>query len=271
MEGVVHEGVSMNLKLLNIYHIRVYVSACIIIFAPLTITIFLCFKDIATFASSSVIIAVLLAFTNYLPILQRHIHQKKIIFKNYAAEFLMPDDENINKLAKVRYYEKLREASFSAFEDPDKVIKDFDNSKESDKRKDFFKHCESAVSYLREKTRNNPLILEDNINFGLCRALYVNKTTGILMCIVCGVLAATYSILSLDSFSKIPIGNYIALSSNIEQLNFESLAQIPAGNYIAFLSDIALLIFWIFGVNKEFLENTAKHYAKTLIAAIDSL
>jgi len=57
----------------------------IIVLAPVAITIFLCFQEIATVVSSSIIIAVLLAFTNYLPIVQRQIYKKKLPFKNYAA------------------------------------------------------------------------------------------------------------------------------------------------------------------------------------------
>lgn len=66
----------MKLELLDTYHIRVRLSASIIVLAPLAITIFLCFQEIATLASSTVLIAVLLAFTNYLPILQRQIYKK---------------------------------------------------------------------------------------------------------------------------------------------------------------------------------------------------
>ena len=63
----------MKLELLDTYHIRVRLSASIIVLAPLAITIFLCFQEIATLASYTVLIAVLLAFTNYLPIVQRQI------------------------------------------------------------------------------------------------------------------------------------------------------------------------------------------------------
>lgn len=111
----------MKLELLDTYHIRVRLSASIIVLAPLAITIFLCFQEIATLASSTVLIAVLLAFTNYLPIVQRQIYQKKLPFKNYAAQFLMPDDETLNPASKKRYYKKLAEIdqTFSEFQQPD--------------------------------------------------------------------------------------------------------------------------------------------------------
>ena len=54
----------MKLELLDTYHIRVRLSASIIVLAPLAITIFLCFQEIATLASSTVLIDVLLAIKN---------------------------------------------------------------------------------------------------------------------------------------------------------------------------------------------------------------
>lgn len=227
----------MKLELLDTYHIRVRLSASIIVLAPLVITLFLCFQEIATLVSSTVIIAVLLAFTNYLPIVQRQIYQKKLPFKNYAAQFLMPDDKTLNPASKKRYYRILAEIdqTFSDFQHPDTS-------------KSFYQCCESAVRYLREKTRANSLVLEENINYGFYRTLYSNKITGILLCIVFGSVTATYSLFCSESLSQIPISNYIAFSSNI-----------------------ALLLFWIFGVKQRILESTAKQYAKALLSTIDSL
>jgi hypothetical protein len=101
---------------------------------------------------------------------------------------------------------------------------------------------------LREKTRANSLILEENINYGFYRTLYSNKTTGIILCIVFGGLTAAYSLFCSESLSQIPISNYIAFSSNI-----------------------ALLLFWIFGVTENGLESTGKQYAKALLSTIDLL
>ena len=102
------EGVHMKLELLDTYHIRVRLSASIIVLAPVAITIFLCFQEIATIASSSILIAVLLSLTNYLPIVQRQIYQKKLTFKNYAAQFLMPNDEAVNSLSLIHISEPTR-------------------------------------------------------------------------------------------------------------------------------------------------------------------
>lgn len=227
----------MKLELLDTYHIRVRLSASIIILAPLAITVFLCFQEIASLASSAVLITILLAFTNYLPILQRQIYRKKLPFKNYAAQFLMPNDETLNPTSKKRYYKILA-----------KVDETFSDFQRPDTSKNFYLCCESAVRYLREKTRANSLVLEENINYGFYRTLYANKAVGILLCIVFGGLSVAYSLLC-----------------------FESLSQIPASNFIAFSSNIALLFFWILGVTQKTMENTAKQYAKALLATMDLL
>ena len=227
----------MKLELLDSYHIRVRLSASIIILAPLAITVFLCFPEITTLASSSILIAVLLAFTNYLPIQQRRTYQKRLQFKNYAALFLMPNNRDLNPVSKGRYYATLAkmDEAFSPFQNP--VVS-----------KAFYRCCESAIRYLREKSRANSLVMEENINYGFYRTLYSNKPIGIVLCIVFGGLSVVYS-----------------------WLCFKSLSQIPVSNHIAFVSDIMLLCFWVMGINKSTLENVAKQYAKTLLSTIDVL
>ena len=135
----------MKLDLFDSYNIRVRLSSSIIIFAPRALTVFLCFDELFTFISSSVLVAILLAFTNCLPIFQRHICQKRVTFKNYAVEFLLPHDNTLNLVTKKRYYNFLvkTNVAFAAFQSP--------NDSES-----FRQCCESAVRYLREKNQKFP-------------------------------------------------------------------------------------------------------------------
>jgi len=150
----------MKLELLDTYNIRARLSASIILLAPIAITIFLCFDEINTFASSSVFIGLLLAFTNYIPVLLRRVHANKQSHVNYAVEFLMPNDSTINTVSKCRYYKVFAkiDTSFELFLTPD----------DSD---DFRKCCDSAVSYLKTHTRENHLVQEENINYGFCKNL----------------------------------------------------------------------------------------------------
>lgn len=110
----------MKLDLFDSYNIRVRLSSSIIIFAPLVLTVFLCFDELFSFISSSVLVAILLAFTNCLPIFQRYICQKRVAFKNYAVEFLLPHDNTLNPVTKKRYYNILvkTNVAFAAFQSP---------------------------------------------------------------------------------------------------------------------------------------------------------
>ena len=227
----------MKLELLDAYNIRARLSASIILLAPIAVTTFLCFDEINTFASSAVFIGLLLAFTNYIPILLRRVYGFKQYSVNYAVEFLMPSDSTINSTSKQRYYKKLADldASFDLLLNPN------DND-------EFRKCCESAVAYLKTCTRGDHLVQEENINYGFCRNLLRSKYIGILICIGMCCLIAVYSLVAYDSFS-----------------------DIPTGHYFAFATNIVMILFWCIGVTKQALENTAKTYAKTLLAAIDGV
>ena len=52
---------------------------------------------------------------------------------------------------------------------------------------------------------------------------------------------------------------------------FGAFPAIPLQYYFVFVFNLTMLAFWIWGVSKKILEDTAIRYAKTLLAAIDSL
>ena len=227
----------MKLELLDVYNIRARLSASIILLAPIAITVFICFDEIHNIASSAVFIGLFLAFTNYIPILLRRVYGSKQYSVNYAVEFLMPSDTTINSTSKLRYYEKLAEldSSFGLFLHPN-------DSPE------FRNCCESAVAYLKTRTREDHLVQEENINYGFCRNLLRSKYIGILICINMCCLIAVYSLLA-----------------------YESISEIPTGHYFAFSTNLVMILFWCVGVTRRALDNTAITYAKTLLAAIDGL
>lgn len=227
----------MKLELLDAYNIRARLSASIILLAPIAVTLFFLFEEVRAFATSSVILFVLLALTNYVPILQRTYSRKRTSRTNYAAQLLYVDDKTISAELKKRYYAKLLklDPSFACFEKPE-------DSPE------FKTACESAVAYLRSRTRDNHLVQEENINYGLCRNLLSGKTMGIIISTLCMVFTAVFSCLKYDS-----------------------LSAIPAQDYLAFMLDALLLLFWIVFATKKALEHSGIAYAKALIASIDSI
>ena len=228
----------MKLDILDAYNIRARLSPSIILLGPIGLTLFLCFEDVYNFASSAIIVCILLAMTNYVPVLQRRLNQSnKDPRINYAAVYLHLNDDTIDEFSKRRYYHKLAELdeSFSMFTTPNNTP-------------EFRKCCESAILYLRNNTRDNHLVLEENINCGFCKNMLADKTMGIIINIALAVSIGIYS-----------------------YVKFENIADIPLGNIISILFNILFLIFWIFGINKSMMKHAAKRYAITLIATIDTL
>lgn len=227
----------MKLELLDAYNIRARLSASIILLAPFAVTFFFIFDEVRSFATSSVVLFILLAFTNYVPIMQRAFSKRRSLRTNYAAQLLYVDNETISTELKKRYYTKLStlDSMFSCFENPEDSPA-------------FQSACESAVVYLRNKTRDNHLVQEENINYGFCKNLLASKVVGIVISAVCLLFVAVFSC-----------------------LKYESLSMIPIQNYLAFVTDGILLLFWIFLVTEKVLEQAGLAYAKTLVSAIDTL
>ena len=227
----------MKLDILDSYNIRARLSPSIILLGPIVLTLFFCFEDLYSAASSTVFLVILLASTNYVPILQRRLVKRNMLSDNYAAALLHYDNTEIDRTSKKRFYDKLAslEPSFSRFKNPD-------NSKE------FNECCKSAVVYLRNKTRSSHLVLEENINFGFCKNMLIDKPIGITINIVLAISAFLY-------FWK---------SSG-------DIAAIPHRIWFSIFINVCFLVFWIFGITRKMLEESAKRYAYTLITAIDSL
>ena len=169
--------------------------------------------------------------------MQRWLNRKKTGLVNYAAQFLLLKDNTFDNTSKMRFYKKL-----SSLDDAFVLLENPDDSEE------FKKCCKSAVIYIRSRTRDNKLVLEENINYGFCKNLMANKAAGIIICLICSTFVAVFSILKYDSMSAIPIQNYFA-----------------------FFADIILFLFWVFGINKKILKDSAIQYAKALLMAIDTL
>lgn len=227
----------MKLDLLDPYHIRARLCPSIILFSPFAITAFFCFDEVFSLASSAILMSLFLAFTNYLPTLQRLTQNRKQPFVNYAAELLTTQNSTLNPITKQRYYDKLAslDESFSAFSSP------------SDSP-EFNACCTSAVSFLRERTREKHLIQEENINYGFCKNLYMSKNAGVFFCISCNILIAGYARVRFGVFSGLPLELYFSFAINC-----------------------LLLLFWIFGVNKQVMQDSAIYYAKALLSILDSL
>ena len=227
----------LKLDILDPYNIRARLSPSIILLGPIALTLFFCFESVYNATSSAVSLVILFAMINYVPILQRRLSKRNMLPDNYAARLLQWDNTEIDKLSKQRYYEKLAslDPSFSIFRKP------------SDTKK-FKDCCESAVIYLRNNTRDNHLVYEENINCGFCKNMLIDKPIGITINIVLATLTFLYSWMVSGQIAAISHKNWFSICINL-----------------------LFVIFWIFAINKKMLEESAKRYAYTLITSIDSL
>ena len=182
-----------GIELFDAYNIRARLSASIILLAPIAISVFLCLEEVRSLATSAVILIVLLAFANCVPILQRRQRKNKET-KDRAYELLLQSDNTFDSATKERYYDKLAS-----------LDKSFLPLKEPDNSDEFKALCKSTVLFLRNRTRDNRLVLEENINYGFCRNLMETKTTGIWVCGLCLVSVAIGSWLMFGSLCQIPV------------------------------------------------------------------
>ena len=226
----------MNIELFDVYNIRARLSASIILLAPVAITLFFCFNEIYSFVTSSIISIILLAFTNYIPIVQRR-GRKTHDFKNYAAQLLYYSNDELDQALKTRYYKILakQDESFHCFLEPNDTPL-------------FKSACENAVVFLRNRSRDNKLVLEENINYGFCTNILKSKSAGIIISILSCALTVLFS-----------------------YIYYQCLDNIPIQNWFAFFFNVAILLFWIVGVSEKMVETSGRYYARALISSIDLL
>lgn len=227
----------MNIEIFDSYNIRARVCPCIILLSPITLTLFICFREQFDINSSAMIIVLLLAFANCIPTIQRIMFKNsKLTQVNYAAQYLSIKDNTINSISKKRYYQKLTEYNpqFEALYSSDNIV--------------YMQTCESVVSFLRNINRDNKQLLEENINYGFSKNMLLNKPYGIIICIINIVFIVFYSLLSNTSINAIPKENWIAVILNV-----------------------LILLFWVFIISSKLMQESGKRYAIALIESIDNI
>lgn len=226
----------MNIKIFDVYNIRARLSVYIIIIAPVILTLYAMYEPVRSFSFSVVFIAILCAFSNYLFALQRYI-QKDKIYGNTTAKYLYLEDGHINACTKKRYYRKLSlmDEGFSIFDTPT-------NSDE------FKEACASAIQWLRNNTRENRLVQEENMLWGFYKNLLSLKIIGIIFSIIAIIILIT-----------------ISLPINMKEFFYSPL------NMGVFIIDIFFVLFWILGVNKKIYTVLDEKYAYALLGALDTM
>lgn len=215
----------MNLNIFDTYNIRARLSVYIIVISPLLFTIYSLYESVRNISFSAIIIAFLLSISNYFFALQRFM-QKNKKQKNVAAELLFLSDKRIDEHTKRRYYQRLSLIDKSFLVPSDNEA--------------FKNACFSITHWLRNNTRDNKLVQEENILYGFYKNLLSFRIVGIIS-VVSAFLFLLFSTSSI--FSNFPL------------LFFDS----------------TLLFFWLFGVNDKIFSILSEKYAYALLGAIDSI
>lgn len=225
----------MDITIFDTYNIRARLSVYIIIIAPIILTLYFLYEPIRTFSFSAILFAIIIAFSNYLFALQRYLQKGKETYSNVAAELLYVNDSRISECTKQRYYKKLYslDTNFSIFEKP------------SDSE-EFKEACNSAITWLRNNTRNNKLVQEENMLYGFYKNLLSFKNIGLLFTLIAIFILFTTSI---------PLSLFFQSQQNIWLI----------------ILDAFFILFWILGVNKQICTVVAEKYAYALLGALDSL
>lgn len=225
----------MDINIFDTYNIRARLSVYIIIISPIILTLYFLYEPVRTFSFSAILFTIIIAFSNYLFALQRYLQKDKKTYSNIAAELLYVNDLRINECTKQRYYQKLckLDNSFAIFENP------------SD-GKEFEAACSSAIIWLRNNTRNNKLVQEENMLYGFYKNLISLKGVGLLFTLIAIIILV---------FSSTPLCHFF---------------QSPLNTWLMIL-DILFIFFWILGVNKKIGFIVAEKYAYALLGALDSI
>lgn len=225
----------MNLNLFDTYNIRARLSVYVIVISPIILTIYFLFESVRTFSFSAIFVAILFAFSNYLFALQRFFQKQQPVYKNIAAELLYKSDPRIDNCTKQRYYNKLSQL--------DKSFKIFKSPSDND---DFKNACTSAITWLRNNTREIKLVQEENMLYGFYKNLMSFKFIGLISTTIAIIILLLTSMpVSTKDFLHTP--TYVVL----------------------LLFDTFCLILWSLGTSKKICQILAEKYAYALLGTLD--
>lgn len=221
------------------YNIRARLFVGIIYLSPIILSLYLLNSDVRNISTTAIIVIIALAISNYIIIFARFMGKKVRASIKAAEYFLYPNDKSIDQVTKQRYYRILanKDASFNILLEPDKY-----------QTQEFRDACKSAIQWLKFNTRDNKLIMEENINYGFCRNLYGMKRIGIITTIV---LFATSCIIALSLYKC-------------------NICNIPNSLWLSLCVNIIYILLWTLGVNKHLVEFSSENYSIALLGAIDS-
>lgn len=238
------------------YNYRARLNCAILFIAPILLEMFLVFPQFRDFYTAIPIVIVTYAFLNVFIILTR-LKGSKAFSACYegkllpAQQYLLPNDENIDKITKQRYYDFFKQ-NIKGWEmlEYDESEDEISRSKKNAHNKDM---ANSAINWLIAQTRDSRkfyLVHEENMN-----------------------LAASYNMLGLKPYA-IPL-NLVLLAANMAVLYFSFYPSVIfSSDYMSLIIstvvNLLFLAFWIAFVNDDLVKKSGHKYAKALLSCCDS-
>ena len=228
----------MQLTMFDNYNLRARLSVYMIVLSPLLLTLYFNFEVIRSLGTSIIIILFVAAFSNYFLIEERY-HRKNEKIDKTAATMLYHENTELNEETKERYYRKLAyvdQTFLPLSSKTDNVL--------------FKSSCDEAIIWLRNNSRDNHLVQEENILYGFIRNAIRARTTGLLFLI-----------------TSLIVQLFLVIQSNaIYAIEFHSTPLI-----LIICFDIYLTFFWTIGVTEKKRAFIARKYSIALLSTIDSI
>lgn len=230
------------LELYDRYDLRVRMSVAIIVLIPIIMSFYLIIPEVRSLSFTAIIIIILFGISNLIISISRY-YGRDTIKKCFngilpAQQMLHPDDTTLDEITKKRY-----QYFFSSKIDGISFKSDTQN---------LDAVCNTSINWIISQTRDSnqfPVIKEELINFGFAKNLYGVKSLGIIV---------TITVIILDMiifFLQYHYKTYIFNNLNI---------------VVSLILSFCILIMWIFIINKKWVIECGRNYAKALLSACDS-
>lgn len=240
----------MKNEILDPYERNARLYPALIVLFPLVLDVYLIIPEIRNIANTLVTLVISLGILQLLANIARSRGKSKenMLFEEWGgvptSRLLRHSDDTIDPFTKSRYHNYLMESikNYKIPSPEDELV----NIKTADRI------YESGVRWLREKTRDKntfPLVFKENVGYGFSRNLWALKNVSIWL---------LFSSLILNTFMF-----YIKHGINILSYTYEY--------WIANAISFALMIVWIFFINKAFVRSSAEAYARALLAVCDDV
>lgn len=244
------------ISIFGTYNYRARLNCAILFIAPILLEMFLVFPQFRDFYTAIPVVIVTCAFLNVFIILTRMKGSKAFstCYKGKllpAQQYLLPNDENLDKITKKRYYKFFKQNI------TDWKMLEYDEAEDKTSRSKKEAHnkamANSAINWLIAQTRDSQkfyLVHEENMN-----------------------LAASYNMLGLKPYAILL--NLVLLAANIVVLYFSLYPNIIFTNeymsvIISTIINFSFFIFWIGCVNHDLVRKSGHKYAKAILSCCDS-